>query len=123
MKSILFLSFLVVFVISCNSPQKDTEETSLSLGLQAPDLFSDTSSYPRIYEYNNGSIELNGTSADPQSVKRKIQEVSEKGTIVLYSSESPAEHPPKSGIVADLFKKYGVNVRTYTDKTFTKSYY
>lgn len=123
MRSILFFSCLLTFSISCNSGEKAEEGKVPLLNAQAPDLFSDTSSFPRIYEYNNGDIELNGASADIQSIERKIQEVSKKGTIVLYSSQSPTEDPPKSGRVSNLFKKYRVNIRTYTDKTFTNSYY
>jgi hypothetical protein len=122
MKSTLFFYCFVIFVSSCNSGQRAGKGTIPSSSLQAPDLFSDTSSYPRIYEYDNGTIEINGTPTDSQRVECKIREVSELGTIALYSSQSPTEYPPNSGLISDLFKKYRVNIRTYTDKTFSKPY-
>ncbi|RYY95337.1 MAG: hypothetical protein EOO11_16050 [Chitinophagaceae bacterium] len=89
----------------------------------APGLLDDTSAYPRVYVYRDGLILMNGSRASLSQLEQKIADVARKDRLILFASEDPSEDPPREGPVAELFKKYRVGIRTYTDSTFTHCYY
>ena len=113
MKIIKLYLLTLLFLIGCGDRKYKS----------APDLFSDTSTYFRLYEYPNNKIILNGNPISIIELDKRFKGLVAKGGIIYYSCVGATEDPPGNGEVIDLIKKYRLPIVMFTDSSFNKSFY
>ena len=123
----LYILLLPVFILCCNtknnSNSSKTVEAKKSIKEIAQSPFDDSSMYLRIYIDRNERITLNGNPISKKNVDIRLQNLKSIDGLVFYSSYDIKEDTPKEGQVIDLIKKYQLGIKTFTDSTFTKSFY
>jgi hypothetical protein len=103
---IFYLIITLISFINCNNR-----------GMQnAPDLFTDTITYFKIYENKQQDIKLNGYKISLNDLDEKLKTL--KNGLILYSCVGATENPPECSQIIDLLKKYKIPLKMFTDSTF-----
>jgi hypothetical protein len=96
------------------------DDKARRLGASSP--WEDTAKFPRLYVNSKNGLMLNNRLVSIEELENKFIELKDTNNFFLYSSDSASADPPTTGPVFELFRKYGIGVKMYTDSTFTKSF-
>ena len=118
---------LSIFILCCKTKSDgnsaNTAEAKTNSTELAQYIFSDTSRFLRVYVDKYERITLNGNPISIENLDLRLQSLKNKDGIVFYSSYDITSEIPTEGQVIDLIKKYRLANKTFTDSTFTKSFF
>lgn len=122
-----YIVLLPFFILCCNTKSGEnsnkTAEAQKTITDKAENPFVDTTTYLRVFVDQNEQITLNGNLISIEYLDLRLQNLKSKGGLVFYSCFGITEDTPNEGQVIDLIKKYQLGIKTFTDSTFTKSFF
>jgi len=114
MKRLLFVLALTIFSLT-SFAQSGTNVTQVTA--------DDQSQSVEIFVNKKGKIQLNGKKISLNKLEKQLLELKKGKGSVKFAAESTSNKSARDkavGELSKLFKKYGLEVKVFTDKSFKK---